>query len=537
MPKMLEPQPEAPNVAERTHVIEVLGKAGLDPARLSPLERNYLMISLSEKMPAWKAAGKPVELEATRWVEAQLAQKLEFLKTTNASPVELRNAQADVRHVHERVLALEKSGLVATKTEKFPYGMMSRQVDELKKMGVDDPYKSTFEQRRIAGIRSMHANPFESRGGREEKAVASERRKADLALRMPMPSFKSPEERKRDALVQEQIAQLGPRKENPFTDEYRIKNLKNVQAQIMANETYRKAIKDQNSKFAANQKTAVDVIKDAMALVRNPETDIRPASSMYARAVMEYASILGMYYKDRGLGRDPKERMLAGLASEERAISIAMAERLSKRPAIAGMPNLEAEIMANGDYRAAIEDHNRRFPNKQKTPRDIINDAVAIAGGKKADVGPAGSPYAIAVAGYAAMLDASARDRKLGSTPEERILANLRSQEAGPLIAQERTKPREPAAANAHNYQFTVLDFDPNVKPATYEFSSADAISSTLLSRALDVPSIEAARSNLAALGVRGLSDRIIAQMREGIQDPFAKTRLVELKAKKDSKG
>ncbi len=415
MAKISEPRPEAPKLAEQPPVTEVLRNAGLEPKKLNPIELEYFKIALPRLMAGWQAAGRKVELEAARWLETQVAQKQEFLKSTNASPAELRNVQTDLRHVHEKVLALEKAGLVATKTERFPYGMMQRQVDELKKMGIGDPYKSTWEQRRIAGIRSMYSNPLESREGRRVELAASKRMKA-----------------LRDA----DIARNGPMQESPFSDEYRIKNMKNVQEQMMASATYRKAIEDQNSRFPAHQKTAANMIMDAIAKARNPKADIGPASSLYARAVREYSSMLEIYSKDRAFGRDPKERMVAGLVSEERAIRIAMAEKISKT-----------------------------------------------------------------------------------------------------LIAQQKARPREPEDAIVHNYEFTVAGFGSEEKTTTYQFSTTNPIDSRLFRHALDVSSPEEARSNLAALGVVGLSARAIAEMREGIQDPIAQTQLVEIKAKKGTKG
>jgi hypothetical protein len=410
MPKMSEPRQEASGITGQLSAMDVLRRAGLDPARLSPIERDYFEISLSRQMPLWKAAGRPVELEAARWLEAKLAQKHDFLKSTDTSPADLRNAQADLRHVHERVLALEKDKLVASKTGKFPYGMMQRQVEELRKMGIDDPYKSTWEQRRIAGINSLYKNPFTTREGREMELAAQKRR---------------------DALVKEQTAQLGPRKENPFSDEYRLRNLASVHRSIMDDKAYREALEDQNSRFPENRKTPANMINDAIALVRNPKADLGQASPKYARAVRDYSRVLGIYSRDRELGREAKERMVAGLVAQEREMRIAMAEVASKS-----------------------------------------------------------------------------------------------------AIARVKARPRE-AEAVVYRYQFKVEGLGSEEKSTTYEFSSNSPIDSKAFRHALDAPSPEEARRNLAALGVSGLTSRAIAEMRDGVIDPLARTGFAEISAKK----
>lgn len=437
MAKMSEARSEVSNVIEQQPAIEVLRKAGLDPAKLNPIERNYFETSLSKQMAAWKKEGKPVELEAAKWLEAKLTQKQEYLKAHEATPAEMRTVDSDLSRVHERLNILEKTELVAKKTGPKPPKLLPRAVAALEGSGISEK-DATWKQRQEAIRDSMYDNPFETRAGKEVEESYKKHREQQIAQQMPakpMPSFKSPEERERDALVQEQIAQLGPRKDNPFTVESKIK----------------------------------------------------------------------------------------------------------------GMQNIQAEIMANEGYRAAIEDHNSRFPANQKTTKDIISDAVLIASRKKADVGPADSPYAIAVAGYATMLSDYARDRKLGSKPEERILAGLTSQERGmeavgetEMVASTIEKKgvgKEPAFSKARRYEFTVAGLGSDEKSTTYEFNSMKPIDYQKFRHALDAQSAEVAKSNLALLGITGIPLQAIAEMRDGVQDPLARTELAEMKAKKGSGG
>jgi hypothetical protein len=551
MAKLSESRSEVSNVIEQPSAVEVLRKAGLDPAKMKPFERNYLATSLSTEMATWKKEGKPVELEAARWLEGKLAQKHEFLTNTKAPSSELEATEADMQRVHERINALEKTELVARKTEtpgktdKFPYGMMPKQVVELEKMGVKLS-ESTWEQRRAASVKSMYKNPFETREGREEEIAEQKRREQVIATqgpRKPMPSFRTQEDREREAMVKEEIARFGPRKANPFLDESRIKAMPNVQEELMANSKYKRALEDQNSNFSTNQKTAADMVKDAMALARNPKADIGSTTSLYAYAVKDYSKVLSTYSKDSALGSDPKERMFAGLVAQEREMRIALAER--PKPTLE-LPNVEAELISNESYKQAIDDHNGRFPANQKTARDLINDALAIAGRRKAFVGPDDSPYAIAVAGYASLIEGYAKDRKLGSTTDERILAGLRSQDVGsetpqqqtgPVIAQKKARTKEPAVATVHKYELTVAGLGDEEKSTTYRFSTTVAIDTKAFRHAIDTSNPEEAHSNLAALGVRDLTDKEIAEIREGYLDPAARIEFAEIKARKGTKG
>ena len=530
MAKMTEARSQVSNVIEEQSVVEVLRKAGLDPAKMKPFERNYLESSLSKEMAVWRRDSKPVELEAARWLEGKLAQKHEFLTNTKASPEELRATEIDMQRVHERISTLEKTELVARKIEvpiKSPR-MMKKQSDEPEKAGANF--------------------------GEEGPAL----QKPYLGSSKPMRT-----QNERDIQVQQQIVQLGSRKENPFTDEYRIKSMPNVQAGLMDNVTYRKAIEDQNSKFAANQKTAAGMIEDAVEMTRNPKANLGFVSTMYAQAVRDYTKILKVYARDRALGSNSNERIFAGLVSQEKAERIALAKRPA--PAMAKMPNLEAEIMTNESYRAALEDHNRRFSGKPKTARDILNDAAAIASRRKADVGPADSPYAIAVAGYVSIFEDNARDQKLGRTPDDRILAGLRSLEAEPAIvqqkpapvakpaiarkearpdiaqqkvaiAQPKTRPKEPKLATVHRYEFTVSGLLSGESSTAYQFSTLAPIDQMAFRHAIDTSTPEAASRNLASLGVSGLSEQAIAEIQVAIRDPAAIIGLAEIKAKKGSK-